>query len=177
MSWYKSRRIFLGTTAGAACLLVSGCGFQPLYGAKSLGSVDAELARIKIGVISERTGQQLHNYLLDRINREGRPENPLYLLSVEVKVETERQALESDKTATRAKLVFTAGLRLQDITTEEILLTSWARSVTSYDIVSSAIATRSAELDAIDRAARDASNEIRSLLVLYFQNRGAEAEG
>lgn len=161
-------------TAGAAVALLSGCGFRPLYGAKSLGAVDSELARIKIGIIPNRTGQQLHNYLLDRINRKGRPEKPLYLLSVAVKIEKVRQAFEPDETATRAKLIFTASFELEEITTEKILLRSWARSVNSYNIVTSAIATRSAELDAIDRAARGASEEIRSLLAMYFQRRATE---
>ena len=79
MSWCRNRRAFLVAASRAAALFVSGCGFRPLYGAKSLGSVDSELARIKIGIISERSGQQLHNYLLDRLNRKGRPEKPLYL--------------------------------------------------------------------------------------------------
>ncbi len=161
--------------AGAAVLLASGCGFRPLYGRKSFGEVDAQLAQVKIGIIPDRTGQQLHNYLLDRINRKGRPANPDYLLSVDIEIENVRQAFEPDETATRAKLVFTASFRLQEIVTEKILLSNFARSVTSYNIVTSAISTRSAELDAIDRAAREVSDEIRMLLALYFQRRAAEA--
>ena len=160
--------------SGAAVALASGCGFRPLYGRKSFGEVDTELAQIKIGIIPNRIGQQLHNYLLDRINRKGRPKKPLYLLSVQVKIEKLRQAFEPDETATRAKLTFTADFKLQEIMTEKVLLKSWARSVNSYNIVNSAIATRSAELDATDRAARDVSEEIRSLLAMYFQRRSAE---
>jgi LPS-assembly lipoprotein len=160
--------------SGAAVALASGCGFRPLYGRKSFGEVDTELAQIKIGIIPNRIGQQLHNYLLDRINRKGRPKKPLYLLSVQVKIEKVRQAFEPDETATRAKLTFTADFELQEIMTEKILLKNWARSVNSYNIVNSAIATRSAELDATDRAARDVSEEIRSLLAMYFQRRSAE---
>ena len=160
--------------AGAAVALAPGCGFRPLYGAKSLGAVDSKLAQVKIGIIPDRVGQQLHNYLLDRINRKGRPKKPLYLLSVVIKLETERQAFEPDETATRAKLIFTADFKLQEIETETILLKNWARSVNSYNIVTSAIATRSAELDATDRAARDVSEEIRSLRAMYFQRRAAE---
>ncbi|MBE9556057.1 MAG: hypothetical protein IMF08_04305, partial [Proteobacteria bacterium] len=155
--------------SSAALLLVSGCGFRPLYGAKSLGAVDSQLAHVKIGIIPDRVGQQLHNYLLDRVNRKGRPEKPLYLLSVKVNIEKVRQAFESNETATRAKLVFTASFELQEIATEKIILRNWARSINSYNIVTSAISTRSAELDAIDRAAREVSEEIRSLLALYFQ--------
>lgn len=176
MSWYKNRRGFLTAGAGAATLLVGGCGFRPLYGRKTLGEVDAELARIKIGIIPERVGQQLHNYLLDRINRKGRPAEPAYLLSVEISIDKERLALLPDKTATRAKLAFTAEFKLQDIVTEQTLVKNFARSVTSYNIVTSAISTRTAELDAIDRAAQAVSEEIRILLALYFQRRAAAAE-
>lgn len=163
--------------SGAALSLVSGCGFRPLYGTGARGAVGAELARVKIGTIPDRVGQQLHNYLLDRINRKGRPEKPLYLLSVNVEIEKVRQAVEANETATRAKLIFTASFQLQEIATEKILLKNWSRSVNSYNIVTSAIATRSAELDATDRAAREVSEEIRSLLALYFQRRKAETEG
>jgi len=174
MSWSSDRRGFLTSAAGLAGLLVAGCGFRPLYGAKSFGAVDLELARIKIATIADREGQQLHNYLLDRLNRKGRPERPLYRLSVDIEIEIVRLAFEQDETATRAKLVFTAAFRLQDIETEQVLVSDWARSVNSYNIVTSAIATRSAELDAIDRAAREVSEEIRSMLALYFQHRAAK---
>ena len=178
MSWYKNRRGFLtaGGSAGAALLFVAGCGFHPLYGRKSLGEVDAELARIKIGIIPDRVGQQLHNYLLDRINRKGRPASPAYLLSVDISVEKSTQAIKANEAATRAKLVFAANFTLQDIATEKILVRNFARSVTSYNIVTSAISTRTAELDAIDRAARAASEEIRMLLALYFQRSAAAAD-
>lgn len=176
MSWSRNRRFFLIAASSAAVSLVSGCGFRPLYGAKSLGAVDSELAKVKIGIIPDRVGQQLHNYLLDRINRKGRPAKPLYLLSVVINIQNIRHAFEADETATRAKLIFTANFELQEIATEKILLKNWARSVNSYNIVTSAIATRSAELDATDRAARDVSEEIRSLLAMYFQRRAAETE-
>ena len=174
MSWCKNRRYFLSAVFGTAGLLVAGCGFRPLYGAKSMGAVDTQLAQVKIGIIPNRVGQQLHNYLLDRINRKGRPEKPLYLLSVEVRIEKARQAIDENQSATRAKLIFTASFNLQEIATEKVLFKNWARSVSSYNIVTSAISTRSAELDAIDRSAREVSEEIRSLLALYFQRRAAE---
>lgn len=160
--------------SSAAAMLVSGCGFRPLYGAKSLGDVDSELGQVKVGIIRDRVGQQLHNYLLDRTNPRGRPKKPLYLLSVDADVERVRQAFEPDGTATRIELIFRADFKLEEIVTEEVLLISWARSVTSYNILDSAIATRSAELDAIDRTAREVSDQIHSLLAMYFQRRAAE---
>lgn len=175
MSWSERRREFLLAAGSCSALLLAGCGFRPLYGRKSFGEVDAQLAKIKIGIIAEREGQQLHNYLLDRINRKGRPAAPEFLLSTTVRVTQVRQGFEPDASATRVKLVFTADFELQDLATGRILFRNFARSVASYNIVTSAIATRSAELDAIDRAARAASEEVRSLLALYFQRRAAGA--
>jgi len=155
-------------------LSMAACGFQPLYGRGSVGDVETQLSRTKIEIIPDRVGQQVHNYLLDRINRKGRPTDPLYLLSVKINVDKVRLGIERDESATRAKLVVVANIRLQDIETEEVLLKRSARSSNSYNIVGSAIATRSAELDAVDRAAREVSEEIRLLLSLYFRRRGAQ---
>lgn len=111
----------------------------------------------------------MHNYLLDRLNRKGRPAEPAYLLEVRLKTETVELGIERDETATRAKLVLTANFILSDIETKDVLLKRSARSANSYNIVDSALATRSAELDALDRAAREVSDEIRLLLSLYFR--------
>ncbi len=157
--------------AAAAILVVSvaGCGFEPLYGRKSAGNVEARLSSVKIQTIPGRVGQQVHNYLLDRVNRDGRPAEPLYLLSVTLEVNKVILGIQQDETETRAKLVILASVRLQDIVTEEVLLDRSARSANSYNIVGSAVATRSAEQDAIDRAAREVSDEIRLILSLYFR--------
>lgn len=128
---------------------------------------------MKIQTIRDRVGQQVHNYLLDRLNRKGRPVEPAYLLEVALTVNTIQLGIERDETATRAKLVLTADFMLSDIETRDVLLKRSARSANSYNIVESALATRSAELDAIDRAAREVSDEIRLLLSLYFRRQGA----
>jgi LPS-assembly lipoprotein len=146
-----------------------------MYGSASLGAVDEELARVKVQVISDRVGQQAHNFLLDRLNRSGRPVDPRYLLEVRIQVAKTELGIERDETATRAKLVLTARFSLTDIKTRETLLRRTARSTNSYNIVDSAVSTRSAELDAVERAAREISEDIRVLLSLYFRRRAARA--
>lgn len=170
-------RSSIGRLAAVAALLLSlsGCGFQPLYGKSSVGGVDDELARVKIQVIADRTGQQAHNYLLDRLNRKGRPAKPLYLLEVLLTVNKSELGIQRDETATRAKLVLIAELTLSDIQTGEVLLTRSARSSNSFNIVDSAVATRSAEADATDRATREVAEDIRLMLSLYFRRRAGEA--
>lgn len=146
-----------------------------MYGSASLGAVDEELARVKVQVISDRVGQQAHNFLLDRLNRSGRPADPRYLLEVSIRIAKTELGIERDETATRAKLVLTASFSLTDLKTRETLLRRTARSTNSYNIVDSAVSTRSAELDAVERAAREISEDIRVLLSLYFRRRAARA--
>ncbi len=146
-----------------------------MYGSASLGAVDEELARVKVQVISDRVGQQAHNFLLDRLNRSGRPVDPRYLLEVRIQVAKTELGIERDETATRAKLVLTANFSLTDLKTRETLLRRTARSTNSYNIVDSAVSTRSAELDAVERAAREISEDIRVFLSLYFRRRAAGA--
>lgn len=174
MWWFeRSCRPALATATLAVMLTVAGCGFEPIYGKKSVGNVEFQFSNVKIQTIPGRIGQQVHNYLLDRINGDGRPENPLYILLVTLDVQQFRLGIEQDKTATRAKVVVLAEVELQDIATGDILLHRSARSTNSYNIVDSAVATRSAEQDAVDRAAREVSDEIRLLLALYFRRQAA----
>ncbi len=161
-------------TGAAAAVGLAACGFEPLYARRVAADVDEDLARIKVEVIPQRVGQQVHNYLLDRLNRRGRPLSPLYSLDVDLAMARVVLDVEKDETVTRAKLVLTANIELVEIETGETLLRRAARSANSYNIVNSALATRSAELDAIDRAAREVSDEIRTVLALYFRRRGAE---
>lgn len=174
--WWSSVKSRPAATALAVVLVLSiaSCGFRPLYGGKSGGAVESQLARVKIGTISNRVGQQVHNYLLDGINRKGRPADPLYLLSVNLTLTNVRLGIERDQTATRAKLVVVADVVLQEIETESVLLKRNIRSTNSYNIVQSTVITRSAELDAIDRAAREVSNEIQLMLSLYFRRLNAQ---
>ena len=177
MSWSRARADRRQVAAGllaALGLTAAGCGFQPLYGRGSVGTVDAQLAEVKIAEIPDRIGQQVHNYLLDRINRKGAPAAPVYLLAVTLQIDKTNLGILRDETATRAKLVLSADVVLSEIETGKILLKRSTRSANSYNIVDSAVATRSAELDAIDRAAREVSEEIRVLLALYFRRRAGE---
>lgn len=162
MSWFRA-------TALAACLaILGGCGFQPLYGQRDRGSVAAELAAVKIKLIENRIGQQLHNFLLDRLNPRGEPATAIYDLIIALKESKEDLAIRKDATATRANLTLRAEYELQRAATGEILVEGSIRSVTSYNIVDSDFATLSAESDARERAVREISEGIKIRLGIYF---------
>ena len=163
--------------------LIAGCGFEPLYGSRGVGSrgggsqsgvshVEAALANIQITLIKDRIGQQLRNYLIDRLNPRGAPSNPRHVLTIQVAVSKTELGIERDETATRAKLSLTAQFELKDIAGQQIVHSGSARSTNSFNIVESDFATLSAEKDAIDRAARVVSDEIKIRLSLYLNRLG-----
>lgn len=149
--------------------LTSGCGFQPLYGKKDNQPGNIELlSQVRILTIKDRVGQRLRNYLVDRMNPGGEPGNPRYELAVNVTVSKIELGIERDETATRAKLTLTANYQLRDIRSNAIVTKGVAQSVNSFNIVVSDFATQSAEADARDRAAREASEEIRTQVSLFL---------
>ena len=61
-----NRRGFFGGVLGTAGLIISGCGFKPLYGTPESGeSASLELASVRVDPIPDRVGQILRNELTD----------------------------------------------------------------------------------------------------------------
>ncbi len=157
-------------------LLLGACGFRSLYGTDATGDAPGELATIKVKPIADRLGQQLHNSLLDLLNPRGRPANPRYLLTVGLKQNIQRLAIEKDAFATRANLRLLAKFSLQDSDSREIVLSGRSLVVSSYNILDSEFATLMAEKDAKARAARELAYDIRTRLAAFFVRQGGGKE-
>jgi LPS-assembly lipoprotein len=163
MSWSK-------LAVAAVLLLGAACGFQPLYGSRTPGAapVQAELEDILIEPIAERTGQKLYNFLRDRLNPRGRPDQPRYVLSVKLTERQENLALATDKTPTRANLTLIANYTLRSRDREELLYEGRSRTTTSFDIVQSLFSSYTATEDARARGALTLSDDIRVRLALFL---------
>jgi LPS-assembly lipoprotein len=180
MSWCSGRftRKFAAALAvGAALALAAGgCGFQPLYKKDAVDpGVTGEFTRIKVmNVVAEeakydRLGQQMHNLLRQRLNPDGAPASPQYLLENNLTVSLARTGIQITEEATRARLIVRVSFRLLDAATRQVLYSGSEQSVNSYNVVDSQYATLSAEKDAGQRAVREMSDSIRIRLALYFQ--------
>ncbi|NKB55461.1 MAG: hypothetical protein GKS00_03900 [Alphaproteobacteria bacterium] len=166
MSWSKL------IAALAAASLLYGCGFRPLYGNVGADTdVTRELAQVKIQTIPDRLGQKLRNFLLDRINPKGQPSRPLYSLRVKTSFSRTDLGIQRDETATRALLILTVEYSLLDSADQTVLVNGSTRSTNSFNIVDSDFATLSGETDALDRAAREVSDDIKTRLGLYFSQK------
>ncbi len=156
---------------GLALVLLAGCGFRPLYAPRDDSAVIAELAAIKVGQIDDRAGQQLRNFLLDRINPRGQPANPKYTLVVELEVSRHDLSIRKDATATRSNLVLTADYTLFGFASGRQLFSASSQVTTSFNIIRSDFGTISAENAARLRGAREISDDIRTRVAVFFNRR------
>jgi len=174
MSWFESRgrlrpKAGLGLLALVCGLALSGCGFRPLYGEDEAGSSTFDsLETIQIAALPDRTGQQLHNLLRDRINPRGQPNRPEFVLRIRLTEKTERLAIAQDETATRANLRLRANFTLTKVKSNEVVMKGKSNSANSYNIVDSQYATYVSRNDARDRALRELSEDIRLRLATFF---------
>jgi LPS-assembly lipoprotein len=170
MSWSRRQlgRIGLGT---AAAILLTGCGFQPLYRERPEdGAVAADLASVRIEPLRDRVGQQMHNFLRDRLNPRGQPAAPGYRLTLQLTESLSELGVRRDETATRANLRMQAQFALLSYVDKIPLLTGRSTSTTSYDILENPFATTVSEGNARERALREIADDIRTRLAIYFNN-------
>lgn len=129
----------------------------------------SELSSIKIGLIADRSGQQLRNELLDKLTPYGPPARAKYGLKVTLSEGTSGLAVKKSEIATRANLRVAANFSLTDRASAELLFSGSSFVVASYNILSSEFTTLIAEKDARARAIRGVAEDIQRRLAAYFR--------
>lgn len=162
--WF-SRIILLS----AALLLAAGCGFQPVYGKKSVaggGDVVAILAGVKVNRIPDREGQILHNYLIDRLKPHHDDARNTYDLTSRVTVSRTSLGVERDESTTRAKLTVSVTFRLKGGGTARIFT---LRRVSGFSETEAEYPTLAAEEDALKRSLREIADDLKTRLSLFVR--------
>ena len=131
----------------------------------------ADLAAVRIEPLQDRVGQQMHNFLRDRLNPTGQPVSPSYRLRVTLVESLSESGVRRDETATRANLRMQADFALLDYNGQVALLSGRSTSTTSYDILENPFATTVSEGDARERALRELADDIQTRLALHFSKR------
>lgn len=158
-------------------MLLSACGFEPMYGSYApapgdAATPEATLSNVAIGIIPDAEGVYLRNQLIDRFYRNGYPVNPTYSLSVG---KIEQTLSDMDITvaseATRRLLRVSAPVTLLETASGAVLLQRDIKVVNSYDVIGSQFSTRIAEQDALEAALNDLARQIELQLALHI-NRG-----
>jgi LPS-assembly lipoprotein len=163
--------------AGTALLLgLGGCGYQPLYATTDKGSTADDLASVNVMVIRDRSGQELHNYLRDEINPNGRPgATARYDLEVDLTESREALAIRTDETATRYNLNQSAQFRLRDLDSGRIVLVGTSRAAVSYNVLRDDFNNVVSEDNARKRGAQEIADDIRLRLAAYLNARRQRA--
>lgn len=152
-----------------ALLALPSCGFHPVYkGTDDNGSpVREELAQVEIMPMKERIGQILRNDLIDRFNNHGRPEAPLYHLSVDVSVAEENLGILANGTTTLAAILASGVYSLKDNKGSSIA-TGIVSSTGQYDKLNSMYGDLASKDAATERTLRELSEQITARISLYF---------
>ncbi len=166
-------RIFLaGLTA---LLLLSGCGFKPMYGENSAGEgLTQDFSTVAIAQIDDRIGQIVRNHLLDRMNPYGEPSAPDYLLQIALDKALEGYGFRSDESVTRESLTLTAVYRLVDQASGKVVLEDEVRAIQAYDVVQSDFANFSAQQDAEARTAERIAEMLAARIGLFFKSQNLD---
>ena len=170
MLYYRSFTLVL------CALLVSGCGFRPLFDGGRDSDAAAELATVHIEPINDRIGQQLHNHLLDLLNPSGRPAKPRYFLYVMLKGSIQGRAIAKSELSTRSNYNLSATFTLVEAGSDKVIVKGSKAVVSSYNVLTSNFATLMAEKDAKARAVREISQYIRAMLSVFFVQRQADQD-
>ncbi len=152
-----------------ACIIVSGCGFDPIYGNRGQARVNHEFAYVGVARIKNRIGQMLRNNLIHQLRITGGLKEKKYDLIVELEESVQPLAVRKSAFATRANLTVTAKYVLVSSGPSKTLLQSSEHATVSYNIYNSEFATLVAQRDANERAIRSLGKDIIIRLAIYFE--------
>jgi LPS-assembly lipoprotein len=146
-----------------AALALGACSVQTLYGPTNFtegSAVQSTLTRISVSEVSDRVGQQVRNRVIFQMAGGKAISDPLYNMTLTV---TSRQ-VGLGITVTEASPIYSvivqATFTVKKVGTEEVLITGTASANASWNYVNQIYANTRAKLDAENRAAEQAGNQI-----------------
>lgn len=153
----------------AAVFALAACGFQPLYAKRGPlgGTAGEEMAKVRIANIPDRTGQELRNALIDRMQPRGQAEQPSYRLEIALLEQQVNLGIQQDATATRGQLRYSGTYVLRDAAGKELVRESF-RASPSFNILASEFGTILSSDDARTRGLNQIADDITGRLALYF---------
>jgi LPS-assembly lipoprotein len=145
--------------------VLSGCGFQPLYGSAAVTGgtgVGDQLAAIDIQEIPGRVGQVVRNELVFKTTGGGESSESLYRLEIALREAARSTLVEIDGDAKGLVFALTANFKLTRRSDNAVVMTGRAEARAAYQKVESIFANIRARRDAEDRAAKMIADSIRT---------------
>jgi len=170
---------FKALAAAAFMLMLTGCGFRPLYAppqedvsGQSIYAFDV-FETVLIENIHNREGQYFRNRLIQLLQPHGQRGVPRYRLTVSLNESTSNLAVQRSAIATRANLTVTGSFDLQMIDKPTTSYAGTVRSSSGYNIFQSEFQTLMAEGGARERALDDLAHQLRIRLAALLTTSGS----
>ena len=144
-----------------ALMALSACTVQPLYGtAPSGGPVKAAISRISVEPVSDRVAQVIRNKLIFDMTGGGLAPDPLYTMKLNVTTKQVGLGITNIESSPVYSVIVAATYTITRIDTGDVVLKSTARGDASFNRVNQVYANSRAKIDAENRAAEAAAEEI-----------------
>jgi len=163
----------------ALAIALTGCGFKPLYGDRGVMNIGTELANIDVSIDGGDgdVGRLIKYDLLDNLSSSGNaPGNPDYRVDLTTNFHEQDVAIQIDAEVTRSNVIVTVHFRLVDTHSGKVVLTSVARSRTSYNRVTSEFANITASQNAQRRTAKAIADDIKIQIAVYLDRKAAKED-
>jgi LPS-assembly lipoprotein len=153
-------------------LLLSACGFRPLYGSGDSTSpgVAQDLASVAIAEPTNRLDQLIRNDLLSTMRPAGTGVPDRYRLEIQ-SVSTRDKLIEDSSNSRRSQRLtvrVTASFALKDLNGGKTIYQGRTFSNVSYDDVNQSFADLQARTNAMERGAHEVAIDIRTRLAAHF---------
>jgi len=166
----RRRRLLILSAALPAIL--TGCGWEPLYGNGETSEAAASLRAIKVMPIPDRVGQQLEMGLRSAFNPNGNPPTKqLYVLTVTIQRTLLDSGIQSQGLGTRGEVHLYARYQLADIATNKVLQNGFVHTSDTFDIQANGYSTVVAQNDAATRDVEELRRELVARMTLFMQSR------
>jgi LPS-assembly lipoprotein len=150
-------------------LLLSACGFTPLYGPQS---VTKGLGAIEVVAPEGRAGYLLREKLEDALARDVNV-LPSHRLVYTVREQRYARGVRVDNVANRYELNLTADWRLLDAKTGQVVRAGSAAAAVTYDSADQPYASIAAQQDSQERAAAEVARKIQLDLAAWLAGKAA----
>jgi len=159
---FRAPRTRSALVAAMALLALAGCTAQPLYGTGPSGqAVPTTISRIAIEPVGDRISQEVRNALIFKLDGGTEPANPTYRMALNVTSAQTALGVTPIESAPSYSLTVSATYEVKSVATDQIVLRDTSRGTASYNRTMQEYANKRAELDAEDRAAAVAAEDIR----------------
>ncbi|WP_299202878.1 LPS assembly lipoprotein LptE [uncultured Tateyamaria sp.] len=139
----------------ALTLILTGCGFEPVYGPGGTGTKLQN--RVLVDTPIDREGFLLVRQLEERLGRAG---DPAYRLGIELAVREEARAIDPDGDIRRFHVIGDATYTLSDTATGAVLQSDTVDNFVGYSATGTTVATLAAKRDAVERLMTILADEI-----------------